>query len=39
MKLAAMEGLYKGQKSNGLVLIGIPQPGKKPRDGQNDFSL
>jgi cytochrome d ubiquinol oxidase subunit I len=39
MKLAAMEGLYKGQKSNGLVLIGIPQPGKKPGDGQNDFSF
>jgi cytochrome d ubiquinol oxidase subunit I len=37
MKLAAMEGLYKGQKSNGLVLFGIPQPGKKAGDGKNGF--
>jgi cytochrome d ubiquinol oxidase subunit I len=39
MKLAAMEGLYKGQKSNGLILIGIPQPGKKAGDGQKDFAF
>ncbi|OWU65629.1 MAG: hypothetical protein CBB60_003725, partial [Armatimonadetes bacterium Cent15-Ar3] len=37
MKLASMEGLYKGQKANGLVLFGIPQPGKKPGDGKNSF--
>jgi len=39
MKLAAMEGLYNGQKSNGLVLAGIPQPGKKPGDGQKNFAV
>ena len=39
MKLAAMEGLYKGQKSNGLILIGIPQPVKKAGDGQKDFAF
>ncbi len=37
MKLAAMEGLYHGQKSNGLVLFGIPQPGKKAGDGKRNF--
>ena len=35
MKLAAMEGLFKGQQPNGLVLFGIPNPGKKAGD-QND---
>jgi len=39
MKLAAMEGLYQGHKSNGLVLFGIPQPGKKAGDGQKNFAL
>ena len=39
MKLAAMEGLYKGQNANGLVLLGIPQPGKKAGDGKNNFVL
>jgi cytochrome d ubiquinol oxidase subunit I len=39
MKLAAMEGLYKGQNANGLVLFGIPQPGKKAGDGKNNFIL
>ena len=39
MKLAAMEGLYKGHTSNGLVLAGIPQPGKKAGDGKEDFAL
>jgi cytochrome d ubiquinol oxidase subunit I len=39
MKLAAMEGLYKGQKANGLVLFGIPQPGKKAGDGKNNFAV
>ncbi len=37
MKLAAMEGLYKGKKANGLILFGIPQPGKKAGDGKNSF--
>jgi cytochrome d ubiquinol oxidase subunit I len=39
MKLAAMEGLYKGQNANGLVLFGIPQPGKKAGDGKKNFVL
>ena len=39
MKLAAMEGLYNGQKSNGLVLFGIPQPGKKAGDGKDNFAV
>ena len=30
MKLAAMEGLYKGHTSNGLVLPAYHSPGKKP---------
>jgi cytochrome d ubiquinol oxidase subunit I len=37
MKLAAMEGLYKGQKANELVLMGIPTPGKKVGDGKENF--
>jgi cytochrome bd ubiquinol oxidase subunit I len=39
MKLAAMEGLYTGQKANGLVLFGIPEPGKKPGDGKKNFAV
>ena len=39
MKLAAMEGLYKGQTGNGLVVFGIPRPGKKANDGQNEFAF
>ena len=39
MKLAAMEGLYRGQSGNGLVFIGIPEPGKRPGDGKKDFAL
>jgi cytochrome d ubiquinol oxidase subunit I len=39
MKLAAMEGLYKGQTSKGLVLVGIPNPRKKAGDGQKDFAI
>jgi cytochrome bd ubiquinol oxidase subunit I len=39
MKLAAMEGLYKGQKGNGLVMFGIPDPGKKAGDGQKGFAF
>lgn len=37
MKLAAMEGLYRGRSGNGLVIIGIPEPGKKPGDGKKNF--
>jgi cytochrome d ubiquinol oxidase subunit I len=37
MKLAAMEGLYKGEKGAGLVAIGILDPGKKPGDGKDAF--
>jgi cytochrome bd ubiquinol oxidase subunit I len=39
MKLAAMEGLYKGQKGNGLVMFGIPGPGKKAGDGNKEFAF
>jgi cytochrome bd ubiquinol oxidase subunit I len=37
MKLAAMENLYKGQKGNGLVVIGIHDPNKKLGDGKDGF--
>lgn len=37
MKLAAMEGLYKGQENAGLVTIGMLKPGKKVNDGQEAF--
>jgi cytochrome bd ubiquinol oxidase subunit I len=37
MKLAAMEGLYQGQKGAGLVAFGIPDPSKKPGDGKDAF--
>lgn len=37
MKLAAMEGLYQGQKGNGLMVIGIPTPGKEINDGKKGF--
>ena len=39
MKLAAMEGLYRGQKANNLVVFGIPEPGKKPGDGKENFAV
>jgi len=39
MKLAAMEGLYQGQKGAGLVAFGILNPLKKPDDGQNAFAV
>lgn len=35
MKLAAMEGLYKGQCAQDLVAIGIMRPGKEIADGQD----
>ncbi|MBU0947034.1 MAG: cytochrome ubiquinol oxidase subunit I [Proteobacteria bacterium] len=37
MKLAAMEGLYKGEKGAGLVAMGILNPAKKPGDDQDAF--
>lgn len=29
MKLAVMEGLYKGQNGQGLILLGVPNPAKE----------
>jgi len=37
MKLAAMEGLYKGNNGAGLVAFGILTPSKKPGDGKDPF--
>ncbi len=37
MKLAAMEGLYKGTTRAGLVAIGLPNSMKIPGDNQKDF--
>ena len=37
MKLAAMEGLYTGSEGAGLVLLGIPTPGKEYNDGKDDY--
>ena len=37
MKLAAMEGLYKGEDRAGIVLFGILNPEKKPGDGKDPF--
>jgi len=37
MKLAAMEGLYRGKEKAGLVVFGIPTPGKQVNDGKNDY--
>lgn len=37
MKLAAMEGLYKGKPGQEIVGIGILNPSKKPNDGQAPF--
>jgi cytochrome bd ubiquinol oxidase subunit I len=36
-KLAAMEGLYDGQKEAGLVMFGILNPSKKIGDDTNSF--
>jgi len=35
MKLAAMEGLYRGECGQGLVGIGVLNPDKRPGDGQD----
>ncbi len=37
MKLAAFEGLYKGEKNAGLVAFGIINPDKKVGDDQDAF--
>lgn len=37
MKLAAMEGLYKGHEGVGLVMIGMPTPGKTYNDSKDPF--
>jgi len=40
MKLAAMEGLYQGEKSAGLVAFGILNPDKKEaNDGKESFLM
>jgi len=39
MKLAAMEGLYQGQKNAGLVAFGILTPDKKAGDGKDPFLM
>ena len=39
MKLAAMEGLYKGEKGAGLVALGILNNTKEPGDVQDAFLL
>lgn len=39
MKLAAMEGLYKGQTNAGLVAMGILNPSKKAGDDKEAFLL
>ncbi|MDA3954193.1 MAG: cytochrome ubiquinol oxidase subunit I [Bacteroidales bacterium] len=37
MKLAAMEGLYEGSEGAGLILFGMPTPGKQINDGKDDY--
>lgn len=37
MKLAAMEGLYKGEVNAGIVAMGILTPDKKPGDEKDPF--
>ncbi len=37
MKLAAFEGLYKGEKNAGIVAAGIINPNKKVGDDKNPF--
>ncbi|PID90601.1 MAG: cytochrome ubiquinol oxidase subunit I [Bacteroidetes bacterium] len=37
MKLAAMEGIYNGQKGQGLVAVAMLTPGKEPMDGKDPY--
>lgn len=39
MKLAAIEGLYKGETKAGLVAAGILRSDKQPGDGQDPFLI
>ncbi len=39
MKLAAFEGLYKGEKNAGLVVAGLVNPDKRVGDTQDPFSF
>ncbi len=39
MKLAAYEGLYKGERKAGIVALGILNPDKKPGDGADPFQF
>lgn len=39
MKLAAVEGLYKGEKNAGLVAFGVMNPEKQVGDNQKAFSF
>ncbi|ASM37260.1 cytochrome ubiquinol oxidase subunit I [Campylobacter sputorum] len=39
MKLAAMEGLYKGEVNAGIVAMGILNPNKQIGDDENSFLL
>ncbi len=36
-KLAAMEGIYKGEEGAGFVAVGLLRPGKKIGDDQNPY--
>lgn len=37
MKLAAMEGLYDGERQAGVVALGMLTPGKRPGDDRDPF--
>ncbi|MEE4196323.1 MAG: cytochrome ubiquinol oxidase subunit I [Bacteroidales bacterium] len=37
MKLAAMEGLYEGSEGAGLIMIGMPTPGKQYDDNKDEY--
>jgi cytochrome d ubiquinol oxidase subunit I len=37
MKLAAMEGLYKGSEGVGLIVLGMPTPGKVYNDTKDPY--
>ena len=39
MKFAAMEGLYKGEKGAGLILVGVLNHDKEVGDGSEDYKF
>ncbi len=39
MKLAAIEGLYDGERGAGVIAFGMLNPDKKPGDNQNAFNF